>query len=257
MPPGTGNEGGKLLIKRIAGVVEKVIDIFYPKRCAFCDRVLPVGEKFLCSECSGLTPEVGEHYCMKCGKPVEEDEEYCIDCTNKETTFQYGRSVFVYNGLVKDSISRFKYHGRQEYAAFYAHAMYRQFGTWIARIAPDALIPVPIHKERRQRRGYNQAELVALELGRLCKVPVAADYLVRIKNTQPQKELSGKERLANLSQAFSVRTMSQELYKNLECVIIVDDIYTTGSTVETCAQILREQGVGRIYFLCIGIGKGL
>lgn len=192
---------------------------------------------------------------MKCGRPVEEEMEYCLDCRGKETTFEYGHSVFLYDDLMKNSISRFKYHGRQEYAAFYAHAMYQRFHTWIEKLAPDAFIPVPIHKERYQRRGYNQAELVAAELSRLCGIPAVTDYLVRTKNTLPQKELSERERFVNLYQAFSVQTVSRELYKSLKCVIIIDDIYTTGSTVEACAKILSMHGVDRIYFLCISIGQ--
>lgn len=192
---------------------------------------------------------------MKCGKPVEGDSEYCPDCCGKETHFQYGRAAFLYDSLMRGSISRFKYHGRQEYAAFYAHAMYRQFSGMIDKAAPDALIPVPIHRKRRRRRGYNQAELVATELSRLCKVPVASDYLLRTKSTLPQKELSGRERYLNLCQAFSVRTATQELYKVPRCVILIDDIYTTGSTIEACAKILSRQGVYKIYFLCISIGQ--
>lgn len=209
----------------------------------------------MCSRCDGRAKFITENYCMKCGKPVEGDAEYCPDCGKRETAFRYGRSVFLYDNLMQRSISRFKYHGRQEYAAFYAQAMYEQFHTWIRQTAPDALIPVPVHKERYRKRGYNQAELVAGELGRLCNVPVVSDYLVRTKNTLPQKELSGKERYVNLCDAFSIRSASQELYKALKCVILIDDIYTTGSTIEACARILSRYGVGEIYFLCISIGQ--
>lgn len=117
--------------------------------------------------------------------------------------FNPGALFFCMTASMRDSISRFKYHGRQEYAAFYAHAMYQQFHEWIERIAPDALIPVPVHKERFRKRGYNRAELVAVELGRLCGVPVVSDYLLRIKNTLPQKELSDRERYSNLCRIFS------------------------------------------------------
>lgn len=234
-----------------------MLDILYPRRCALCDGVLSVKEEFLCHFCEGGAEFITDDYCMKCGKPVEENAEYCPDCAGKETAFEYGRAVFLYGRQIRESISRFKYHGRQEYAAFYAHAMYQQFQSWIEGIAPDAFVPVPVHKERRRKRGYNQAELVANELGRLCGIQVVSDCLVRIENTVPQKELSGRERYANVNHAFCVRSETQELYKTLKCVIIIDDIYTTGSTMETCAQVLSRYGVRRIYFLCISIGQAV
>ena len=86
-------------------------------------------------------------------------------------------------------------------------------------------------------------------------MPVVSDYLVRTKNTLPQKELSDRERYVNLCRAFSIRTETQELYNAMKCVILIDDIYTTGSTIEACAQTLSRQGVYKIYFLCISIGQ--
>jgi ComF family protein len=134
--------------------------------------------------------------------------------------------------------------------------MFKQYGDWIGQLMPDALIPVPVHKERYRKRGFNQAELVAKELGKYCKIPVISDFLIRVKNTLPQKELSDRERSDNLRHAFSVRNESQELSKLIDCVIIIDDIYTTGSTIEACTRTLQEVGVKKVYFLCVCIGQG-
>ncbi|MCI8769865.1 MAG: ComF family protein [Lachnospiraceae bacterium] len=251
MPEAAGDDRGGWAIK----IIKTLLDMIYPKRCALCDGVLTIKEQLLCCRCEGKAAVITENYCMKCGKPVEEEEEYCLDCSGKESSFAYGRAAFVYDNLMRGSISRFKYHGRQEYAEYYADVMYKQYYEWIKRVAPDALIPVPIHKERYRKRGFNQAELVAASLGKLCGVPVVSDYLVRTKNTLPQKELSDRERYVNLCRAFSIRTETQELYNAMKCVILIDDIYTTGSTIEACAQILSRQGVYKIYFLCISIGQ--
>lgn len=233
-------------------------EIFYPRRCVLCDNVLSTKEEYLCEMCNaGEKPVfVSENYCMKCGKPVEEGIEYCSDCEGREMPFLYGRAAFLYDSRMKESMMRFKYYGRREYAAFYGKMLYRCFGEWIEKIAPDALIPVPVHKERYRRRGYNQAQLVAEELAKYCGVSVVTDYLIRIKNTLSQKELSGRERFANLCRAFSVTDDAPELYKSLKCVIIIDDIYTTGSTVRACSQVLKEQGIRDIFFLSVCIGKG-
>lgn len=220
--------------------------------------MLSTNEEYLCEMCNDEKKLVfiSENYCMKCGKPVEEGAEYCSDCEGKKTPFLYGRAALLYNSSMRESMVRFKYYGRREYAAFYGEMLYRCFGDWIRRTAPDAFIPVPVHKERYRRRGYNQAQLIAEELAKYCDVSVVTDYLVRTKNTLPQKELSDRERFANLCRAFSVRDSGAELYKNLKCVIIIDDIYTTGSTVRACSQVLKEYGIREIFFLSVCIGKG-
>lgn len=252
MPKAARNEGGRILNK----LMEGVLDIFYPKRCVICDQVLASREEYLCKHCISLPRFIGEDYCMKCGKPVKNEEEYCMDCKDKKTTYLYGRSTFVYDHFMRTSVSRFKYHGRQEYAKYYAHEMYQRFGAWMKAVKADALIPVPIHRERFRQRGFNQAESIAKELSRLSKIPVLSGFLMRIKNTLPQKELSEKERFQNLQQAFQVASCKEKLYKEMKCVIIIDDIYTTGSTIEACSQILRKWGIEKIYFLCVCIGQG-
>ena len=124
---------------------------------------------------------------------------------------------------------------------------------WDEMIQPDMLLPVPVHKKRLQQRGYNQAELIAKELGVHARIPVVTDWLCRQENTLPQKELSAQERFQNLQGAFAVK--EAELYTNINCVIIIDDIYTTGSTIEACSQVMRKIGVQNIYFLCLCSGQ--
>lgn len=228
-------------------------DIFYPKRCVICDRVLKMKETEICAQCKDLPLLIGEDFCMKCGKSVPQEQEYCEDCQSKKTTFLCGRSVFSYNRDLRRSIARFKYHGRQEYASYYGRMMYQVHKEWLQQVQPDMLLPVPVHKKRLQQRGYNQAELLAKELGRYANLPVVADLLIRQENTLPQKELSAQERLSNLQGAFVAK--EAELYTNVNCVIIVDDIYTTGSTIEACSQVMRKIGVQNIYFLCLCSGQ--
>jgi ComF family protein len=122
-------------------------------------------------------------------------------------------------------------------------------------VKPDVLVPVPVHQNRLKKRGYNQAALLARELGRLTNIPVAEHLLIRKKDTLPQKELSERERKQNLQDAFALGER-QELNLLQECVIIIDDIYTTGATLEECSRVLKQVGIQRIYFLCVCIGKG-
>lgn len=230
--------------------------MLYPERCPICDNVLAIGGEAVCKECLGEIELVGEPRCKKCGKPLLEEEELCMDCQNKESSYEYGYGLFVYNSSMRESVGRFKYQGRQEYAVFYAREMFREYGQWLAEKKPQALIPVPIHRRRYRSRGYNQAELIADELGKLAGISVRKDILVRCKDTLPQKELSELERKHNLQGAFRVDGQGEELNQLPKCVIIIDDIYTTGCTLESCSSVLKEAGISEIYFLCVCIGKG-
>lgn len=237
-------------MKLLAGVI-------YPERCVVCGRVLPAGEdNSICQGCTSKAELVKSPFCMKCGKPLLGDGEFCMDCMKKETSFICGRAVFVYNKYIKKSIQEFKYHGRVEYAEFYARKMSEVYGDWIKSISPDALIPVPIHINRQLKRGYNQSVIIADILGKLTGIQVIHNLLVRSKDTIPQKELSDSERKDNLHGAFDIVKESLELYQNVKCVIIIDDIYTTGSTIEECSYALGYAHIENIYFLCTCIGKG-
>lgn len=114
------------------------------------------------------------------------------------------------------------------------------------------IIPVPLHEMRLRDRGYNQAQDFAEELSKLTHIPVDVDLLKRVRNTVPQKELDHKNRGANTKNAF--HTTSKDVEYNR--VLLVDDIYTTGSTVSAAADSLKSKGVGAVYVLCICIGTG-
>ncbi|MEG0565580.1 MAG: phosphoribosyltransferase family protein, partial [Hungatella sp.] len=116
----------------------------------------------------------------------------------------------------------------------------------------DALVPVPIHASRRRRRGFNQAELLAYGIGGKLGIAVYPEMLIRDKKTMPQKKLNPQERLLNLEQAFAAGVADPAV----ESVILVDDIYTTGSTIEACTRTLRKMGIKKVYFLTICIGGG-
>ena len=190
---------------------------------------------------------------MKCGKELESEEtEYCGDCMRHRHLFDRGRAVFVYKS-VSDSIYRFKYQGRREYAAYYAECMAGRLGQWIVQCRPDALIPVPVHASKRYIRGYNQAEVLAKELGSILHIPVVSDCIKRVRKTSPMKDLSVSERQNNLKRAFKICRNDVKL----STIIIIDDIYTTGSTIDAMSYEFRRIGVKHIYFVALAIGRGL
>lgn len=227
----------------------KILQALFPARCPVCDGIVtPRGEK-ICVGCLKKLRPITSPWCMKCGKKLVTDGEYCEDCKKTEHLFERGRALYEYSSVM-ESIYRFKYGGRQEYADFFGEAVSVLLGDFIRSVKPDALIPIPLHKKRLHKRGYNQALLLAKQVGKRCGIRVETDALVRIKNTEPLKTLNLRKRQNNLKKAF---IMEQNEVK-LKRVILVDDIYTTGSTMDEAARALYEAGVEKIYFITIACG---
>ncbi len=190
---------------------------------------------------------------MRCGKPIRnEEDEYCHDCTHIRHFYDRGVSLWIHKEPVSTSIYRFKYHNERSFGRSYAREAVRKYGALIREWNPEVIIPVPLHTKRRRKRGYNQAERLAKELGRKMHISVETELVARIKNTAPQKQKSQRERRQSLSGTFAQR------YRigRAKSVLIVDDIYTTGSTIDAVAKVLKRAGVEKVYFLTISIGQG-
>lgn len=235
-----------------------ILNIIYPVRCPVCGEiVVPKGNK-ICPSCKDKLPYIKEPRCMKCSKPMEQEEkEYCSDCERKSYRFDKGCAVWVYNNEMKRSLADFKYRSKKEYAGFYVEEAVRLYGGCIKKFSPDIIVPVPIHRSKYLERGYNQADILAKRIGKALGIPVLSGLLVRNKKTLPQKKLSDKERLRNLLEAFQYNTKSAAGFnRKISKVLLVDDIYTTGSTVEACTNVLKSNGISEVYFLVLCIGKG-
>ena len=189
---------------------------------------------------------------MKCGKPIRyKEQEYCFDCQRKNFTYQQGRSLWVHIGAVPWSIYQFKYHNRRVYGKFYANELYRLYGNKIKEWNIDVIVPVPLHPRRKRVRGYNQAEIIAKNLSKMTGIPMEKNWIHRIRYTEAQKKLNNKERKKNLQEAFAIRKIDEEY----ERVLLIDDIYTTESTIETIAKQLLEKCNKKTWFLTISIGQ--
>jgi ComF family protein len=158
----------------------------------------------------------------------------------------------VYQGEIKNSMYRFKYSNRREYAAFYAEEFVERYAQWLSWVRPEAVVPVPMYKKKQRKRGYNQAEAFAKALGTRLGIPVEKHMVIRVRDTKPQKLLNEEERKNNLKNAFQI---AESIVKYNQ-ILLVDDIYTTGSTAEAVTECLHDAGVEEIYFASICIGKG-
>lgn len=229
-----------------------LLGLIYPGICPVCNRIIPSRTADICPQCIGRLSFVGNSHCMKCGKPVDDEEEYCSDCLKKHHDYDEGRAVLIYDEVASSSIYRFKYNGKREYALFYARIMHERLGRKIKSWNVDAIIPVPIHPSKLKKRGYNQAQLIAGNLSKRLGIRMNCDIITRKRATGVQKNLSAKGRQNNLKKAFNV---SQNVVK-LDSVLIVDDIYTTGATVDAMARCLKGAGVKNVYFAALCIGRG-
>lgn len=150
---------------------------------------------------------------------------------------------------------RFKYLGRAEYAAFYGKAMVA-YGEQMALFRTvDLILPVPIHRKRRIERGYNQAELLAERISALTGIPVRRDLIVRNKKTKALKSVNGESRSRSLAEAFSVPEEKKKLFKGKR-VLLIDDIYTTGSTADAVSSHLLEAGAASVKVLTLAVSPG-
>ncbi len=237
-------------------LIFRINNLLFPRRCPVCDCILPCQNDrnmLICKECDKRVIRIEEPRCYLCGKQLEDEEkEFCEDCSRKRHFFDQGVAAFAYSDDIKLSMYRFKYSGRREYAGFYAAEIRKNLWPRIRTWQAQVLIPVPLHPSKLRKRGYNQAEVLARRIGDVLEIPVDTGILVRVRSTKPQKEVSDMVRRKNIENAFQIRPVVVK-YKN---VILVDDIYTSGTTIDECARTLKRAGAENVYFITSCIGKG-
>ena len=239
---------------------EKFLDILYPRKCPGCGEILRPQGRLICPDCEHtLRPltacpdeEEGDApaLCMKCGAPLADEGEYCRMCTAHPHVFEQGRAIFIYDDRWKRSLERYKFYGHREYADFYAAAMVKWGGDAIRRWAPDLIVPIPLHRQKEKARGFNQARLIAEKAAGRTGIPVSSDILLKTRKTAAQKKLDYVHRRRNLKDAFSCRYRLSG-----ERILLIDDVYTTGSTMDAAASCLKSAGAGPVFFLtlCIAV----
>lgn len=232
---------------------ETILNILFPRRCPVCGEIVKPAGSLICTACFRELSFVRSPVCKKCGKEiVNETMEYCDDCASHRHAFEYGVALVNYNETARKSMVQIKYKNKREYLDFYGAALVARHEKTIRRMQVDAIVPIPVHRSRMRNRGFNQAEVLGEIISDRLEIPMENGILKRMKRTLPQKELSAAERLKNLSGAFQ----AGEIPAGIRSVLLVDDIYTTGSTIEACSRVLRQAGVERIYFAVICMTGG-
>ncbi len=231
----------------------RILDLIYPRACPICDGIVPVGEGYICRDCAKKIVYINEPTCRKCGRSIlDETEIYCEECKKYSHAYDEGAALYDYGSMAK-SIYRYKYQNRRDYGKFYGWDAARKLEGQIKAWNPDAIIPIPIHSKRKQDRGFNQAEIIAKALGKELDIQVLTNLVKRVKNTEPLKKMDILTRQNNLKNAFNITSNDVKLKR----VILVDDIYTTGSTIDAVASLLKQHGVGEVYYIALSIGEGV
>jgi ComF family protein len=226
----------------------KTLDIIYPPQCLSC-RVLVGAKGNLCPTCWENIQFIADPQCDSCGVPFELDSGrniLCGQCIAKPPSYAKARAVFRYDDASRDLITGFKYSDK-----IYSSD---DFARWMIRVgkeiieSSDLIIPVPLHRIRLFTRRYNQAALLAYSIAKHCGLPVYTNMLLRKKHTAPQASLTFKQRLINVRGAFVVNQKYIDTIADKN-IILIDDVMTTGATIETCAKVLVKAGAASVNIL--------
>ncbi|MFZ2488868.1 MAG: ComF family protein [Anaerolineae bacterium] len=232
--------------KPALAVREHLLDLLFPLRCGGCGRVGEV----LCPTCRAQIQPMPQPVCLRCGRPVATPGR-CNDCTDKSFHVAALRAAAIYAEPLSAAIHQFKYEGHPE--------LHEPLGRllseyWRSRnVTMDLVLAVPLHPNRLRERGYNQSELLARVLCREAALPLLqANVLQRTRDTQQQMLLGPAERRANVQDAFTWNGPNLAGCK----VLLVDDVATTGSTLEACATALLAAGAGKVWALTVARALG-
>lgn len=222
------------------------LDLLFPPTCAVCKQVGEV----LCDRCLVSLPRLPEGVCMRCGRLVKRPFSLCSSCQKRPLPLQTIKAAFHYASPVKELIHKLKYENNFALAEPLSYAMasaWTSLQTQTIPFTPTAVIPVPLHPKREQKRGYNQSMLLAQQLCHQHHLPLSPDALQRVRFTRPQIELGADQRQQNVQQAF-------EAIPHLVCgqhLLLIDDVCTTGATLVACAEALLDAGAASVAAYCL------
>jgi ComF family protein len=226
-------------------LLRSLVMFLYPAQCRHCGENLdPADGHYICKTCWREIKLIKKPYCETCGYPLSslaalpELIPTCDRCPDNPS-FRKARSVAEYDSAAGEAVRLLKYSGKTIMAKPVANLMIKAMPVFFGMEDYDYIVPVPLHKKRKQKRGYNQAELIGEELSKATGIPIETHSLVRTFNTPPQVNLPYKDRQANVKGHFDVIDSSGIAGKR---ILLVDDVLTTGATVNESANILLRKG---------------
>ena len=230
-----------------------LLNLIYPLRCPLCRRFLDAsGGGYFCPRCSAKIKMLTPSTCRGCAKPFFEKESFCLECRDRKFYYEKVVAAAIYDGVIRRSIHLLKY-ARKTALAKPLGALLTERVSRLDRVDQiDLAMPVPLHKRQLRRRGFNQAEILSRSCGQRLAIPVSTGNLIKTKSTLSQSVLKRDERFKNIEGAFLVKKPSDIKGKN---ILLIDDVLTTGATLNECARTLKRAGAEKI--IAMAIARGL
>ena len=233
-----------------------LVNLFYPALCRGCGKKSTKWNQNICTSCLKRIKKRLPPFCAKCGKQIAgdpEEQNVCVDCKNDSIYFDRALSVFRYEGLLKDLIHDFKYKkmtSLSEELVAIASGFIEEHNVGKKS---DLVLSIPMHRKRFLEREVNTSDILAKSMAKKLNIPYSSGALKKIKNTSPQSRLSRAQRIDNITYSFSIpeKRIDEIRHKN---ILLVDDLFTTGSTVNECAKMLKESGSGLIEIITLARG---
>ncbi len=233
-----------------AGLWKNFLDSLYPDgiKCLICGCELVDENRYsLCEKCLESLPKNDGKVCLKCGEKIDSLANYCLNCKNNQKRFfSVARAPLLFDGAVKLLIHGLKYNHGKYIAKYLGEFLIDEFEK--NKFSVDVVVPIPLNPHRLKQREYNQAELLCYPLCKHFNLELDTENLMRVVDTPTQTELTKQERKANLASAFSVKNKSAFAGKT---VLLVDDVYTTGATMEEASKVLLKAGAVSVIALSV------
>ncbi len=210
-------------------------ELLFPSRCLICKKI---SKDVICRECLSKISVIKGPVCEICGSPIDK-EGICYKCKISPPYFSKACSYALYDGVIRTAIIRFKFEKKKSVGVFLGKIL----GEFVLELAwnADFIVPIPLSKERLRSRGFNQSEILALEISKIVGIPMSLG-LIRIKETKPSVNLNVEERLNNINRAFLLSDPNLKFKK----VLLIDDVYTTGATTNEASKTLLDRGIKEV-----------
>lgn len=241
------------------GILEKLLEGVFPSNiyCISCGSIIDASRDYaLCDSCMEHFHWAGLKTCDKCGKILEDHYRHrlCHDCRNFEHEFDRGFTCVQYGLLERGVLMDYKYKGKSYIGRKLGKILYDRME--VEEVHYDLVVPVPMHRKRQNHRGYNQAAVMGAVLAKKKGVQFAPELLERTAETRAMKGLGAFDRRENLKNMFAVSAKNHYTIAGKN-ILLVDDIYTTGSTLDACSRVLRQAGAAEIYAVTFACGANI
>jgi ComF family protein len=215
--------------------LDGIYDILFPPVCLCCDEFIDDDHRPVCRRCWDRIDYFERPFCLTCRSPLERVDR-CPICQSERIRPVFSLGQYV--DPLKEMIHQFKYHGFADLGRMLAEKLIEQHRSFIKSINADCLVPVPLYSYREKKRGFNQAAVIAEVIGRALKIPLNFDSLIQIKRTSDQAKLTPDKRHTNVIGAF---TVDDDNLRDKR-IILIDDVITTGATVNEIIKTLHQAG---------------